>query len=57
MPTGPAIEPFRMEVTEYKTGKDTIQFPYDQPLPTALVRKIATYRAEQVRDEDARWRY
>jgi uncharacterized protein YdhG (YjbR/CyaY superfamily) len=57
MPTGPAIEPFKMEVAEYKTGKDTIQFPYDQPLPKALVRKIATYRAKQVREEDARWRY
>src|SRR5262245_8160948 len=57
MPTGPAIEPFRKEVAGYKTGKDTVQFPYDKPLPKGLIRKIATYRARQVREEDARWMY
>ena len=57
MPTGPAIEPFKDELVEYETGKDTIQFPYDKPLPKALIRKIATYRASQVRENDARWMY
>lgn len=57
MPTGPAIEPFRKELAEYKTGKDTIQFPYDRPLPKALIRRIASYRAKQVREKDARWMY
>jgi len=57
MPTGPAIEPFKDELVEYETGKDTIQFPYDKPLPKALIRKIATYRARQVRENDARWMY
>ena len=49
MPTGPALEPFSKELAEYKTGKDTIQFPYDKPLPKALIRRIASYRAKQVR--------
>lgn len=57
MPTGPALEPFRDELSGFKTGKDTIQLPYDKPLPKALIRKIATYRLEQVRDHDARWMY
>jgi uncharacterized protein YdhG (YjbR/CyaY superfamily) len=57
MPTGPAIKPFKKELVEYKTGKDTIQFPYDRTLPKALIRKIATYRAKQVRENDARWMY
>jgi uncharacterized protein YdhG (YjbR/CyaY superfamily) len=57
MPTGPSIKPFRKELAAYKTGKDTIQFPYDKPLPKALIRKIATYRAKQVREKDARWMY
>jgi len=57
MPTGPALSPFKKELGDYKTGKDTIQFPYDKPLPKALVRKIATYRAKQVREKDARWMY
>ena len=57
MPTGPALAPFKKELAEFKTGKDTIQFPYDKPLPKALIRKIATYRARQVRETDARWMY
>jgi uncharacterized protein YdhG (YjbR/CyaY superfamily) len=57
MPTGPSLLPFKKELAEYKTGKDTIQFPYDRPLPQALVRKIATHRVKQVRETDARWMY
>jgi uncharacterized protein YdhG (YjbR/CyaY superfamily) len=57
MPTGPAIEPFREDLGDYKTGKDTIQFPYDKPLPAALIRKIAAYRVRQVTENDARWMY
>lgn len=56
-PTGPAMEPFKEELAKYKTGKDTIQFPYDKPLPTALIRKIARFRLKQVRENDARWMY
>jgi len=57
MPTGPAMEPFKMELAEFKTGKDTIQFPYDRPLPGALIHKIAEYRIKDVRDNDAKWMY
>jgi uncharacterized protein YdhG (YjbR/CyaY superfamily) len=57
MPTGPAFAPFRKDLAKYKTGKDTIQFPYDRPLPKALIRKIAAHRARQVREKDARWMY
>jgi uncharacterized protein YdhG (YjbR/CyaY superfamily) len=56
-PTGPALEPFKEKLVKYKTGKDTIQFPYDKPLPKALIRKIAAYRLKQVRENDARWMY
>jgi uncharacterized protein YdhG (YjbR/CyaY superfamily) len=57
MPTGPAMEPFQEELTKYKTGKDTIQFPYDKPLPKELIKKIATYRMRDVKDNDAKWMY
>jgi uncharacterized protein YdhG (YjbR/CyaY superfamily) len=57
MPTGPAMEPFKEELAKFKTGRETIQFPYDKPLPKALIRKIASFRAEQVRESDARWMY
>lgn len=57
MPTHPAMEPFKEELAAYTTGKDTIQFPYDKPLPKALIHKIAAYRARDVRENDARWMY
>lgn len=57
MPTGQSLDPFREELAELKTGKDTIQLPYDKPLPTALLRKIAAHRVKDVRENDARWMY
>src|SRR5688572_1379470 len=33
MPTRSSMTPFKEELTKYNTGKDTIQFPYDKPLP------------------------
>jgi uncharacterized protein YdhG (YjbR/CyaY superfamily) len=56
-PTGPAMEPFEAELANFKTGKDTVQFPYDRPLPKTLIRKIAAFRAKDVRENDARWMY
>ena len=55
MPTGYAIETFKGELAEFKTGQDTIQFPYGKPLPKALIEKIAAYRAKLVRELDAKW--
>ena len=57
VPTGPAMEPFKEELVGYKVGKHSVQFPYDKPLPKTLIRKLAAYRAKQVRREDARWIY
>jgi uncharacterized protein YdhG (YjbR/CyaY superfamily) len=56
MPTRSALEPFKKELEKYTTGKDTIQLPYDKPpLPKALIRKIAAFRAKEVKEKDARW--
>jgi uncharacterized protein YdhG (YjbR/CyaY superfamily) len=57
MPTGPAMKPFEEELSEFTTGKDTIQLPYDKPLPTALIKKIAEYRVKDVTENDAKWMY
>ena len=57
MPTGPVLKHFKEDLAEFKTGQDTIQFPYDKPLPKGLIRKIAAFRAKQVRENDARWMY
>lgn len=55
MPTHSAMEPFKEELTEYTTGKDTIQFPYNKPLPKELIRKIAAFRTMQVKEGGALW--
>lgn len=55
MPTRSTVDVFREELTGYTTGKDTIQFPYDQSLPEELIRKIAIHRAWDVRENDSRW--
>jgi uncharacterized protein YdhG (YjbR/CyaY superfamily) len=57
MPTQSSLTPFKEELAEYKTGKDTVQFPYNKPLPKTLIQKIATHRAKEVRENDARWMY
>ena len=54
-PTPAAMKPFRDELARYKTGKGTLQIPYDKPMPTALIRKIALFRIKDVRENDARW--
>jgi uncharacterized protein YdhG (YjbR/CyaY superfamily) len=57
MPTGPALKQFKKELAAYATGQDTLQLPYDKPLPKELIRKIAAYRAKEVRENDAHWMY
>jgi len=57
MPTGPAMEPFKEELSEFITGKDTIQIPYDRSLPGRLLQKIAEYRIKDVRENVAKWMY
>ena len=54
-PTPAALDPFRDELKSHKTGKGTLQIPYDKPVPVALIRKIATFRVKDVRENDARW--
>ena len=55
MPTPSAMKPFKKELAQYKTGKGSIQFPYDKRLPKALIRKIAAHRVKELREKDARW--
>ena len=57
MPTGPSLEPFRDKLSTYKTGKDTVQFDYDKPLPVDLIKMIAMHRYRDVMENDAKWMY
>ena len=55
MPTPSAMKPFKKELAKYTTGKGSIQFPYDKPLPKALILKIAALRVKELREKDVRW--
>jgi uncharacterized protein YdhG (YjbR/CyaY superfamily) len=57
MPTSQSMKPFMEELAAYKTGKDTIQFAYDKPLPKELIQKIAKHRLNDVLENDAKWMY
>ena len=56
-PTAAALEAFRKELKKHKTTKNTLQIPYNEPLPESLVRKIAEYCLRDVRgrEDDAFW--
>ena len=45
VPTG--IEAFAEELAPYKTGKGSIQFPYDKPIPYDLITKVVKFRVEE----------
>lgn len=44
-PTG--NEAFKEELSIYKTGKGSIQFPLDQPMPLDLITRIVQFKVEQ----------
>ena len=55
MPTASSMIPFKDELAKYKTGKSSIQFPYDKPLPKGLILKIAKFRVKELREKDVKW--
>lgn len=44
-PAPMGIEAFKEETAKYETGKGTLQFPIDKPLPLDLISRIVKYRA------------
>lgn len=48
MPTRTALGAFRDDLEGYETGTDTVQFPWDQPLPKDLIQRMARFRVDEV---------
>lgn len=46
-PTPNGIEEFEKELSVYKQGKGSVQFPVDKPLPLDLISKIVKYRVKK----------
>jgi len=45
VPTG--IEKFKKELSVYKQGKGSVQFPLDQPMPYDLITRIVKFRVRE----------
>jgi uncharacterized protein YdhG (YjbR/CyaY superfamily) len=48
-PTPNGISAFQKELSRYKSGRGSVQFPMDEALPVELIKKIVRYRLEQNR--------
>jgi uncharacterized protein YdhG (YjbR/CyaY superfamily) len=40
-------EEFEKEVAVYESGKGTLKFPYDQPIPYDLITRMVKYRVQE----------
>ncbi len=49
LPSGNAE--FQKELSGYKQGKGSIQFPLDKPLPLALIKKMVKFRVKENTDK------
>jgi uncharacterized protein YdhG (YjbR/CyaY superfamily) len=54
-PTPSAMKPFAKDLEKFTTGKGSIQFPYDKPLPKSLITRIAKQRVKDLKEKDVRW--
>jgi uncharacterized protein YdhG (YjbR/CyaY superfamily) len=46
-PTSSGIEEFKKELSPYKGGKGSVQFPIEKPIPYDLVKKIVIFRMKE----------
>jgi uncharacterized protein YdhG (YjbR/CyaY superfamily) len=46
-PGASVLEQFKAELAGFKTSKGTVQFPLDQPLPIALIKRIVKVRVAE----------
>ena len=46
-PTPSGTERFRADLSPYKTGKGSIRFPLDRPIPYELIARIVKFRVKE----------
>lgn len=49
-PTPSGAQAFKKELSRYHSGKGSIQFPMDEPMPLDLIRKMVEYRVKENTD-------
>ncbi len=47
-PTPSGIAAFEDELSDYKHAKGSVQFPFDQPIPYDLIRRMVQFRKKEV---------
>lgn len=50
-PTPTGIEAFSEDLAKYKSGKGSVQFPLDEPMPLDLITRIVKYRVDEMRNK------
>ena len=55
-PMPSALKAFSKELSKYKTGEGSVQFPLDQPMPLPLVSKIVKFRVKESKEGVIKWR-
>jgi uncharacterized protein YdhG (YjbR/CyaY superfamily) len=46
-PAPKGIEKFQKELAAYQTGKGTLQFPLEKPIPFGLISRVVKFRAKE----------
>ena len=54
-PTPSAIRAFAKQLSKFKGAKGSVQFPFDKPLPLALIQKITAFRWRESNEADPKW--
>ncbi|AHB13839.1 MULTISPECIES: iron chaperone [Dehalococcoides] len=47
-PTSSGIQAFEKELAPYEISKGTVRFPLNEPIPFSLIKKIVTFRVNEV---------
>jgi uncharacterized protein YdhG (YjbR/CyaY superfamily) len=54
--TAGLAQAFKKEIAPHRSGKGTLQFPLDKPMPTDLIRRIVKFRVEELAAAPSRGR-
>jgi len=50
-PTPMGMAEFEDELSHYKTGKGSVQFPLDKPLPLDLIKRMVQFRMQKLENK------
>ena len=55
-PMPSVLKKFVKELSQYKTGEGSVQFPLDKPLPVALISTFVKFRVKENKEGTIQWR-